>query len=94
MLMDLFIPGSVARDSSEKFIAASIVYLPNVAPAAAAEAMAMREGLSLVNRLGCNNIQMESDSTETVEACSDTEPWWGRVVCYLCRLRGLSITSW
>jgi ribonuclease HI len=69
--------GVVARDSSGKFIAASTVYLPNVASAAAAEAMAMREGLSLVNRLGCNNVQMESDSTETVEACSGTEPWWG-----------------
>jgi ribonuclease HI len=36
---------------------------------AAAEAMAMREGLSLVNRIGCTNVIMESDSTETIEAC-------------------------
>jgi hypothetical protein len=39
--------------------------------------MAMREGLSLATRLGCNNVQMESDSTETVDACSGDEPWWG-----------------
>jgi ribonuclease HI len=69
--------GAVARDSLGKFIAASTVYLPSVASAAAAEAMAMREGLSLATRLGCSNVLMESDSTETVDACSGDEPWWG-----------------
>jgi ribonuclease HI len=69
--------GAVVRDSRGKFIAASTVYLPNIASASATEAMAMREGLALANRLGCNNVQMESDSTETVEACSGEEMWWG-----------------
>jgi ribonuclease HI len=69
--------GAVMRDSAGRFIAASIVYLPNVASAAAAKTMAMREGLALANRLGCNNVLMESDSIETVEACSGDEAWWG-----------------
>jgi hypothetical protein len=69
--------GAVARDSLGKFIAASTVYLPSVASAAAAEAMAMRDGLSLATRLGCNNVLMEFDSTETVDACLGDEPWWG-----------------
>jgi hypothetical protein len=37
----------------------------------------MREGLALANRLGCNNVIMESDSLETVDACTGSESWWG-----------------
>jgi ribonuclease HI len=72
--------GSVAaviRDSKGNFLAASTTFLPSVALAAMAEAMAMREGLALANRLGCNNVIMESDSTETVEAFSGEDVWWG-----------------
>jgi hypothetical protein len=39
--------------------------------------MAMREGLALANRLGCNSVIMESDSLETVDACTGSETWWG-----------------
>jgi hypothetical protein len=67
----------VARNSLGRFLAASTIFLPVVASAVAAEAMAMREGLYLATRLGCNNVQMESDSTETVNACLGDEPWWG-----------------
>jgi hypothetical protein len=45
---------TILRDREGKFIAASWIYLPNIA--SAAEPMAMREGLDLANRLGCNNI--------------------------------------
>jgi hypothetical protein len=38
----------------------------------------MREGLALANRLGCNNILAETDSLETVEACTGGEAWWGQ----------------
>jgi hypothetical protein len=48
--------GVVARNSLGRFIAASTTFLPAVALVAAAEAMAMREGLSLATRLGCNNV--------------------------------------
>jgi ribonuclease HI len=62
--------GAVIRDHNGKFIAASTLYLPHVASAAATEAMAMREGLVLATRLGCNDVIMESDSMETIEACA------------------------
>jgi ribonuclease HI len=61
--------GAVIQNSNGDFVAASTVFLPHIMFRAAAEAMAMREGLSLVNRIGCTNVIMESDSTETIEAC-------------------------
>jgi ribonuclease HI len=69
--------GAVVRDYKGEFIAASTVFLPHVLSPAVAEAMAMREGLSLANRMGCTNVIMESDSSETVDACNGTEVWWG-----------------
>jgi hypothetical protein len=65
--------GTVAFESTGRFIAASTIYISIVACAAAIKALAMREGLTLANRLGCNNLQTESDSIETVEACSGDE---------------------
>jgi ribonuclease HI len=62
--------GAIMRDFEGKFVAAASSYLANIDTAAAiAEAYAMREGLKLANLMGCNNIVMESDSLETVEAC-------------------------
>jgi hypothetical protein len=52
--------GAVIQNSNGDFVAASTVFLPHVMFPAAAEAMAMREGLSLVNRIGCTNVIMES----------------------------------
>jgi hypothetical protein len=37
---------------------------------AAAEAMAMKEGLLLTTSTGCNAIIAESDSSETIDACT------------------------
>jgi hypothetical protein len=34
------------------------------------EALAMKEGLLLANRMGCNSVIAEGDSTETIEACT------------------------
>jgi hypothetical protein len=47
--------------------------IPNLASAEAAEALALREGLCLANRLECSNVIAESDSLETSE-----ERWWGK----------------
>jgi ribonuclease HI len=69
--------GAVIRDYEGKFIAASSIFLTNISSAGVAEAMAMREGLALANRLGCNNVIMESDSLETVDACTGADSWWG-----------------
>jgi hypothetical protein len=38
--------------------------------------MAMREGLSLDNSISCQRIVAESDSLETVEACTGKARWW------------------
>jgi ribonuclease HI len=67
--------GAVIRDHNGKFIAASTLYLLHVASAAATEAIAMREGLALATRLGCNDVIMKSDSMETIEACTGVEAW-------------------
>jgi ribonuclease HI len=41
-----------------------------------AEALAIRECLNLIKRLGCSRVQAESDSLETIEACNGEERWW------------------
>jgi hypothetical protein len=52
--------GVVLRDQKGKFIAASMTFIPNLASAEAAEALALREGLCLPNRLECSNVIAES----------------------------------
>jgi ribonuclease HI len=59
----------VLRDTFGNFVSASTIYMTTVASASMAESLAMREGLALANRLGYNNVLMESDSTDVVEAC-------------------------
>jgi hypothetical protein len=51
-------------------------YIPHVVSASMAEAIAMKEGLCLAQRMGCNNLLAESDSTDIIEACSGEEAWW------------------
>jgi hypothetical protein len=68
--------GAILRDFQGNFVAASTKYLPHVSTVAmAAEALAMREGLYLVNRMGCNNVIAESNSTEIAEACLGEQMW-------------------
>jgi hypothetical protein len=55
---------------------ASTIFISNLASATAAEAMALREGLSLAIRMGCNNV-VESNSLEAIQACTGEEIWWG-----------------
>jgi hypothetical protein len=50
--------------------------LPHVSSVAMAEAHAMKEGLALAERLGCNRIIAESDSSETSEALIREQRWW------------------
>jgi ribonuclease HI len=42
-----------------------------------AEALAMKDGLELVSRLGCSSVKAESDSTAVIDALLGTEVWWG-----------------
>jgi hypothetical protein len=67
---------AVTRNSEGGFLAASSIFLPNVSSTAASEVLAIREGLALANCFGFNNVIMESDSMETVDACSN-KVWWG-----------------
>ena len=61
------------------------MFLPYVASVAMAEPRAMKEGLALANRLGVSVVVAESDSLETVEACTGDETWWNESVRRLCR---------
>jgi ribonuclease HI len=69
--------GAVMRDYTGNFMAASTVYFPNITSANVAEALAMKEGLGLASRLGANDVIMESDSLEIIDACSGVDEWWG-----------------
>jgi ribonuclease HI len=68
--------GVVIRDYQGQFIAARCCFLSHVASATLAEAIAMKEGLSLALNRGCNSIIAESDSMETIEACTGEQLWW------------------
>jgi hypothetical protein len=73
---DLAALRAVARDYQGHFIAAASRHLPHVSSVAMAEAIAMKEGLMLANRLGCNSVVADSDSIEMVQPCSGEEHWW------------------
>jgi hypothetical protein len=45
--------GAILRDYNGRFVAASTTYIPHVTTAPMAEAIAMREGLTLAIKLGC-----------------------------------------
>jgi hypothetical protein len=36
--------------------------------------------LELASRLGCSAIHAESDSSDTIEACTGTDTWWSQSV--------------
>jgi hypothetical protein len=68
--------GAILRNYQGEFIAASCKFLPNVPSAAMAEVFAMQEGLNLAERIGCNWVVTESDSTKIIQACSGEQRWW------------------
>ena len=53
-----------------------------------AEAVAMKEGLDLALRIGCNSVIAESDSSETIEACTGSETWWNESVAIYANIVG------
>jgi transcriptional/translational regulatory protein YebC/TACO1 len=68
--------GAVLRDVKGDFIAASSIFLQNMDSVVMAEARAMKEGLELVIRMGCNKLVAESDCIEIIEAFNESEAWW------------------
>jgi hypothetical protein len=51
-------------------------HLPLVASVEMAEAIAMKEGLTLAVNMGCNSIVAESHSLVKVQTCMGKEMWW------------------
>jgi ribonuclease HI len=68
--------GAVLRDYQGQLIAASCKFLPQVASASMAEALAMKEGLSLATSKGCTEVIAEADSLETIQFCTGQDTWW------------------
>jgi ribonuclease HI len=59
--------GVVIRDYTGHCIAASQLFLPHVVDAPMAEAYALREGLVLAQRIGCNSFSIQTDCAKVVE---------------------------
>ena len=53
--------GAVIRDYAGGFIAASHSYIPHTIDAATTEAYAPRDGLLLVQQIGCTRVEFQSD---------------------------------
>jgi hypothetical protein len=66
---------AVIRYSKGMFISGSYSYLEHVESALTAE-VAMRDGQELAKNLGCNAVQVASDSMEVINACTGEEMWW------------------
>jgi ribonuclease HI len=58
------------------FIQEKCELLPHVQTAAMAEAMALHEGLKMVEQMGCRHIIVESGSVETIQALTGESRWW------------------
>jgi ribonuclease HI len=74
--------GAVIRDYQGNFMGAKCGLILSVASASMVEAIAMREGLMLANSMGINRLIAESDSTETVEACTGEARWWNELAAF------------
>ena len=59
--------GAILRDDRGFFLAASCRGLPYVSDPATAEAHALRDGLIIAGQMGCNRIEVNSDSMEVIE---------------------------
>jgi ribonuclease HI len=74
--------GAVIRDYQGNFMGAKCDIIPSAASASMAEAIATREGLMLANSMGINRLIVESDSIETVEACTGEARWWNESAAF------------
>jgi hypothetical protein len=48
-----------------------------------AEAIGMREGLMLVEKMGNHNVVVEGDSMEVINACKEDQRWWSESAAIL-----------
>lgn len=63
--------GSVIRDCSGGFLAAAHSFVLHLVDAQMAEAYALKEGLMLAQRIGCNKLIIQSDCMEVVQIMQD-----------------------
>jgi len=63
--------GVVIRDSSGGFVAALTSFLQSVLDAPMAEAYALKEGLCLVNQIGCTNFILQLNCQEVIDIMKD-----------------------
>jgi ribonuclease HI len=68
--------GAVIRDYTGNFMGAKCTHIPHVQSAQMAEAMSLRESLQMAEELGCHRVEAESDSSETIQACTGEQRWW------------------
>lgn len=68
--------GVVLRNTSGEAIAGEYCLFENVLSAATAEALALLTGLKLLEFVGCNNVTIEADSLELIQACNGTIEIW------------------
>ncbi|KAE8806492.1 Superoxide-generating NADPH oxidase heavy chain subunit B [Hordeum vulgare] len=66
----------ILRDEKGGFIAGFCRFIPFTADVVTIEAMAMRDGLHLVNSLGFNRVEAESDSLSVIKCCQGQDQWW------------------
>lgn len=67
---------AVIRDDRGRFLAAQCKFIQYAADVVTIEAMAMRDGLNMVNAMGFNRVEAESDSLSVVNYCQCQEKWW------------------
>jgi hypothetical protein len=65
--------GAIARDSRGKFIAAATWYIPQVNTVDSAKTTAIRNGLYLAGKIGCNKVLIESDNSFVVESVQNPD---------------------
>jgi ribonuclease HI len=68
--------GAIIRNSQGMFLAAGARFIPHVASASMAEALAILHGLQLATNMGFTKVEAESDALEVIHMCAGDERIW------------------
>lgn len=82
---------AIAHDIGGKFIAAATWYLPHISSVDTTETLAIRNGLYLAGRIGCNKVQVESDSSFVVESLQNPDGYVGSNISTMMECRQLAL---
>jgi ribonuclease HI len=85
--------GAIVRDYQGNLVAAACSFIPHVASPMMVEAIGMREGLMLVEKMGIHNVVAEGDSMEVINACKGDQRWWPESAAILADY-GFSFKYW